>query len=133
MHVVCPLGFSLRDRQLRRAGLDYHDFAEVLQHADWTACRSALAGRRLFAITTRGLRRYDEPHYREGDVFVFGPETRGLPDSVLADFPDDQRVRVPMREASRSMNLSNAVAVVVYEAWRQLGFRAARTVLSAEC
>lgn len=123
LHVVRPLGFSLRDRQLRRAGLDYHDFAEVLQHADWAACRSALAGRRLFAITTRGLRRYDELRYREDDVFVFGPETRGLPDRVLADFPDDRRVRVPMREASRSLNLSNAVAIVVYEAWRQLGFR----------
>lgn len=123
LHIVRPLGFSLRDRQLRRAGLDYHDFAEVLQHADWAACCSALAGRRLIAITTRGLRRHDEMHYREDDVFVFGPETRGLPDRVLADFPDDRRVRVPMREASRSLNLSNAVAIVVYEAWRQLGFR----------
>jgi len=123
LHVVRPLGFSLRDKQLRRAGLDYHDFSEVVQHADWASCRSALAGRRLFAITTRGQHRYDEPRYREGDVFVFGPETRGLPDRILAEFGDAQRIRLPMLAQSRSLNLSNAVAIVVYEAWRQLGFR----------
>ena len=123
LHVVRPLGFSLRDKQLRRAGLDYHDFSEVVRHADWAGCRSALAGRRLFAITTRGQHRYDEPRYREGDVFVFGPETRGLPDRILAEFGDAQRIRLPMLAQSRSLNLSNAVAIVVYEAWRQLGFR----------
>ena len=83
MHLVHPLGFSLRDKLLQRAGLDYRDFAEIVQHEDWRACRSALDGRRLFAVTTRGARRYDAPRYREGDVFVFGPETRGLPAEVL--------------------------------------------------
>lgn len=123
LHLVRPLGFSLRTQQLQRAGLDYHDFAQVVQHVDWEACRAALAGQRMFAVTTRGRRRYDQPRYRDGDVFVFGPETRGLPDAVLAQFKPGERIRVPMRAASRSLNLSNAVAVVVYEAWRQLGFR----------
>ena len=123
MHVVRPLGFSLRDKQLQRAGLDYRDLAEIVQHEDWAACRSALAGRRLFAITTRGHRRYDEPRYREDDVFVFGPETRGLPDGILAELGDAQCIRLPMLAQSRSLNLANTVAIVVYEAWRQLGFR----------
>ena len=123
LHLVRPLGFSLRDRQLARAGLDHARLAEIVQHEDWPACRSALAGRRLFAVTTRGARRHDEPRYADGDIFVFGPETRGLPAETLAEFPAEQRIRVPMREASRSLNLSNAVAVVVYEAWRQLGFQ----------
>lgn len=122
LHLVLPLGFSLRDRQLVRAGLDHTQLAEIVQHEDWPACRSALAGRRLFAVTTRGTRRHDEPRYADGDIFVFGPETRGLPAETLAEFPPEQRIRMPMREASRSLNLSNAVAVVVYEAWRQLGF-----------
>lgn len=126
LHLVRPLGFSLRDKQLRRAGLDYRDFAEIVRHEDWRACRSSLAARRLFAVTTRGERRHDEPRYRDGDVFVFGPETRGLPAEVLAEFTAEQRIRVPMRDASRSLNLSNAVAVVIYEAWRQLGFRGSK-------
>ncbi|MBI3044745.1 MAG: tRNA (cytidine(34)-2'-O)-methyltransferase [Betaproteobacteria bacterium] len=126
MHLVHPLGFSLRDKLLRRAGLDYRDFAEIVQHEDWRACRSALEGRRLFAVTTRGARRYDAPRYREHDVFVFGPETRGLPAEVLAEFSPGQRIRLPMRNAGRSLNLSNAVAIVIYEAWRQLGFRGGR-------
>ena len=123
LHLVRPLGFSLRDRQLQRAGLDYHAFTEVVQHEDWAACRAALAGRRLFAVTTRGERRYDEPRYGENDVFLFGPETRGLPAEVLAEFAPEQLIRVPMLAQNRSLNLSNAVAVVVYEAWRQRGFR----------
>jgi tRNA (cytidine/uridine-2'-O-)-methyltransferase len=122
LHVVHPLGFSLRDKQLQRAGLDYHASAEIVPHEDWNACRSALVGRRLFAVTTRGAERYDEPRYDENDVFVFGPETRGLPAGVLAEFAPEQRIRVPMSARGRSLNLSNAVAVVVYEAWRQLGF-----------
>lgn len=122
LHVVQPLGFSLRDRQLQRAGLDYHALAEIHRHADWNACRAALAGRRLFAVTTRGEARYDEPRYEENDVFVFGPETRGLPAEVLSEFASGRRLRLPMSGAGRSLNLSNAVAVVVYEAWRQLGF-----------
>jgi tRNA (cytidine/uridine-2'-O-)-methyltransferase len=122
LHLVRPLGFSMRDRQLVRAGLDHSRLAEIVQHEDWPACRSALAGHRLFAVTTRGARRHDDPHYADGDIFVFGPETRGLPAETLAEFSPEQRIRMPMREASRSLNLSNAVAVVVYEAWRQLGF-----------
>jgi tRNA (cytidine/uridine-2'-O-)-methyltransferase len=123
LHLVRPFGFSLRDRQLARAGLDYASLADIVQHDDWAACRSAFAGRRMFAVTTRGTRRHDEPRYAENDIFVFGPETRGLPPAVLGEFAEDRRVRVPMQEASRSLNLSNAVAVVIYEAWRQLGFR----------
>ncbi len=123
LHLVHPLGFSLRNKQLQRAGLDYHAFAELVQHEDWGACRSALAGRRMFAVSTRGATRHDQPRYDENDVFVFGPETRGLPQEVLEEFAPERRIRVPMLEASRSLNLSNAVAVVVYEAWRQLGFR----------
>jgi len=123
LHLVRPLGFSLRDKQLQRAGLDYAEFTEIVQHESWPACRSALAGRRLYAVTTRGAQRHHEPQYAAGDVFVFGPETRGLPAAVLAEFAAEQRIRLPMRETSRSLNLANAVAVVVYEAWRQLSFR----------
>lgn len=122
IHLVRPLGFSLRDKQLQRAGLDYHAQAALKLHEHWTACRAFLAGRRLFAVTTRGGHRYDEPRYRAGDVFVFGPETRGLPEAIIGEMPPEQRVRLPMRPDSRSLNLSNAVAVVAYEAWRQLGF-----------
>jgi tRNA (cytidine/uridine-2'-O-)-methyltransferase len=122
LHLVRPLGFSLHDKQLHRAGLDYHARAEILQHEDWTACRSHLSGRRVFAVTTRGSLRYDEPRYAEGDVFVFGPETRGLPVDVLAGFPDERRIRLPMQPGARSLNLANAAAIVIYEAWRQLGF-----------
>lgn len=123
LHLVHPLGFSLRNKQLQRAGLDYHAFADLVQHEDWSACRTALAGRRMFAVSTRGATRHDQPRYDENDVFVFGPETRGLPQAVLEEFAPERRIRVPMLEASRSLNLSNAVAVVVFEAWRQLGFR----------
>ena len=123
LHLVRPLGFSLRDTQLRRAGLDYHGLSEVLQHDDWPACRAALTGRRLFAVTTRAEQRHDQPRYAEDDIFVFGPETRGLSAETLAEFSPQQRIRIPMREHSRSLNLSNAVAVVIYEAWRQIGFR----------
>lgn len=123
LHLVRPLGFSLRDKQLQRAGLDYHDFATVTLHADWPACRNFFSRRRMFAVTTRATRRYDAPSYREQDVFVFGPETRGLPSEVLATFPPQQCIRLPMRPTNRSLNLSNAVAIVVYEAWRQVGFQ----------
>lgn len=122
LHLVRPMGFTLRDRQLQRAGLDYHELAQVIVHVDWKACCECLASRRMFAVTTRAARRYDSPDYRPGDVFVFGPETRGLPPEVLEAFPSQQRIRLPMRTERRSLNLSNAVAVVVYEAWRQLGF-----------
>jgi tRNA (cytidine/uridine-2'-O-)-methyltransferase len=123
LHLVGPLGFSLEDRQLKRAGLDYHDLAEVTMHRGWGECREALAGRRIFALTTKGGRSYAEVEYRGDDVFVFGSETKGLPDEILEPFPPQMRLRLPMRPGNRSLNLSNAVAVVVFEAWRQLGFR----------
>jgi tRNA (cytidine/uridine-2'-O-)-methyltransferase len=122
LHLVKPLGFQLDDRQLRRAGLDYHEYAPVREHDDWSACRAALAGVRVLAFSTRGGQRYDAVGYAPGDAFVFGPETRGLPAEVLAGFEPERRVRLPMRPGNRSLNLSNAVAVVVYEAWRQIGF-----------
>lgn len=122
LHLVQPLGFSLRDKQLQRAGLDYHASARVLLHEDWGACRTAIAAAPRYAVTTRGERRYDEPRYRAGDVFVFGSETAGLPDAIMAEFSPETRIRVPMLESSRTLNLSNAAAVVIYEAWRQLGF-----------
>ncbi|MBI4183043.1 MAG: tRNA (cytidine(34)-2'-O)-methyltransferase [Proteobacteria bacterium] len=122
LHLVKPMGFSLRDKQLRRAGLDYHELAEVTVHADWRACCDWFSGRRMFAVTTRATQRYDVPAYRPGDVFLFGPETRGLPSEVLAQFPPELQIRLPMRATNRSLNLSNAIAIVVYEAWRKLGF-----------
>jgi tRNA (cytidine/uridine-2'-O-)-methyltransferase len=122
LHLVRPLGFTLRDKQLARAGLDYSDLVAVTLHDDWPACRAHFESRRLFAVTTRGSRRHDEPTYRAGDVFVFGPETRGLPHDVLDMFAAGQRIRIPMQAGNRSLNLSNAIAVIVYEAWRQQGF-----------
>jgi tRNA (cytidine/uridine-2'-O-)-methyltransferase len=122
LHLVEPLGFTLEDRQLKRAGLDYHEMASVQLHRDWPACRAALAGRRLFAVSTRGTLSYAEARYAEGDAFVFGAETRGLPQALLEEFAPGRRLRLPMRPGNRSLNLSNAVAVVVFEAWRQLGF-----------
>jgi len=122
LHLVRPLGFSLQDRQLRRAGLDYDELAEVVAHVDWRSCRESLAGKRFLAVTTRASMRYDQTGYYEGDVLVFGPETRGLPQQVLGQFAPEHRLRIPMRTGDRSLNLSNAVAVSVYEAWRQLQF-----------
>jgi tRNA (cytidine/uridine-2'-O-)-methyltransferase len=122
LHLVRPLGFTLRDRELVRAGLDYSDIKAVTIHADWTACLAHFRDRRIFAVTTRGSQRHDVPSYRPDDVFVFGSETRGLPDAVIDALPAAQRIRVPMRPRNRSLNLSNAVAIVIYEAWRQNGF-----------
>lgn len=122
LHLVEPLGFSLDDRQLARAGLDYRDIAHATVHADWDACRAHLAGQRWFALSTRATTPYSAVAFARDDVFVFGPETRGLPQHVLESFESTQRLRLPMVPGSRSLNLSNAVAVVVYEAWRQLGF-----------
>ncbi len=122
LHLVKPLGFSISHKQLERAGMDYREFADVTVHDDWSACHSYFAGRRLFAVTTRGSQRHDTAAYRENDVFVFGPESRGLPQALIDALPSEQRIRLPMRTAARSINLSNAVAVVVYEAWRQMGF-----------
>jgi len=122
LHLVEPLGFTMDDRQLRRAGLDYHELTQVSVHRDWEACRTALGERRLFAISTRGTRSHAEIEFRVGDAFVFGAETRGLAPELLEEFPPPMRLRLPMLAGNRSLNLSNAVAVVVFEAWRQIGF-----------
>lgn len=125
LHLVRPLGFPLDDARMRRAGLDYHEYATMQLHDNWAACKAALAGRRLFAIETTGVASPHETALRADDVFVFGSETKGLSEAVLADFPPERQLRLPMRPAIRSLNLSNAVAVTVYEAWRQLGFTGA--------
>lgn len=122
LHLVKPLGFRLDDRELKRAGLDYHEYATVQVHEDWAACLEHFAGRRLFAASTKAATRYSDVNYAAGDVFVFGPETRGLPMEILEALPPGQRIRLPMRPECRSLNLSNAVAVITYEAWRQTGF-----------
>lgn len=122
LHLVAPLGFDLEDKQLKRAGLDYHEYATLRVHGSLDEALAAIAPRRLFALSTRNSLRYDQPAFASGDAFLFGPETRGLPDDVLAAIPREQRLRLPMRPGNRSLNLSNAVAVVVFEAWRQLAF-----------
>lgn len=124
LHLVEPLGFSMDDRLLRRAGLDYHEYAEVRRHAGWEALLTAErpAPERLFALTTRGTRTVHEVAFSPGDWLVFGSETRGLAPELRERFPPPQRLRLPMREGQRSLNLSNAVAVTVFEAWRQNGF-----------
>jgi tRNA (cytidine/uridine-2'-O-)-methyltransferase len=122
LHLIEPLGFTLDDARLRRAGLDYREWAAVAVHASLAACLSAAAPGRVFAFTTRGARPFTEVTYASEDLLLFGPETRGLSDQVLAELPASQRLRIPMRAGSRSLNLSNSVAVAVYEAWRQLGF-----------
>ena len=130
LHLVQPLGFRLDARAVRRSGLDYHELAEVRVHADLRSCLVSLAAAgedgnpaRWYALTTQGQADYDTVSYAAGDVVVFGPETRGLPEAVLGDCPPGRRLRIPMRPGARSLNLSNAVAVVVYEAWRQLAWR----------
>jgi tRNA (cytidine/uridine-2'-O-)-methyltransferase len=122
LHLVEPLGYSLDDKQLKRAGLDYHELACMTVHENWAAVRAALPGRRWFALSTRASRTFDGIEYQRDDVLVFGPETRGLPESVLAEFPENSRLRIPMLPGNRSLNLSNAVAVVVFEALRQHRF-----------
>ncbi len=122
LHLIEPLGFKLEHKQLRRAGLDYHEFSKLKVYENWTACKTALTGKRLFAITTKGSARYSDITYKDEDVFVFGPETRGLPDEVRNEFSPEHRLRLPMLSDSRSLNLSNSAAVLLYEAWRQLNF-----------
>ena len=127
LHLIAPLGFTLEDKQLRRAGLDYHEYAPVHVHDSLDAALSTIgAGNptppRLFALSTRGQTRFDAPRYAAGDAFVFGAETRGLPQHVLDMVPAPQRLRLPMRPDNRSLNLSNSVAIVVFEAWRQHDF-----------
>ena len=122
LHLVEPLGFSLDDRRLRRAGLDYHDLAKVSRHADWSACLRALGTVRIHAISSRGDMPFFEARFGAGDAFVFGSETAGLPQEILEGFPARLRLRVPMVPGNRSINLSNTVAIVLFEAWRQQGF-----------
>ena len=122
LHLIEPLGFELDEKRLRRAGLDYREFVRVQTHATLDACLALLEQPRIFALSTRNSMRYDEAKFEEGDALLFGPETRGLPQTVLDGLPGGQRLRLPMQEGNRSLNLSNAAAVVVFEAWRQLGF-----------
>lgn len=122
LHLIHPLGFKLEDRALKRAGLDYREWASVREHATLSAFRTTLPESRLLAFSTRGTTRYDQMQYRVGDILLFGPETRGLPAELLDELPPEQKLYLPMREGSRSLNLANAAAVVVYEAWRQAGF-----------
>jgi len=124
LHLIEPLGFTMEDRQMRRAGLDYHEYAQVRRHANWEAFVAAMQPdpQRLFALTTRGTRLVHDAAFRAGDWFVFGSETRGLKPELRESFPPQQRLKLPMRAGQRSLNLSNAVAVTVFEAWRQNGF-----------
>jgi tRNA (cytidine/uridine-2'-O-)-methyltransferase len=122
LHLVEPLGFSMGDRELKRAGLDYHEYTRVIVHPDYAACVAALGARRKYALTTQASRSLFSCALRRDDIFVFGCETAGLPAEILAEFPESMRVRIPMRPAVRSLNLSNAVAITVYEAWRQAAF-----------
>ena len=131
LHLVQPLGFSMDDRQLKRAGLDYREFASVRVHPDWRTCRAGFSGS-AFAFTTRATQSYADVRFAAGDALVFGPETRGLPADILEDFDPAHRLRLPMRPGNRSLNLSNAVAVVVFEAWRQLGFPGAVAPASSD-
>ncbi len=122
LHLIRPLGFDMSDKQLRRAGLDYHEFADVALYDSLDAFIKTVQPARLLACSTRGRQNYSEVSYLPGDALLFGPETRGLPDEVLDSLPAEQLLRIPMRPGNRSLNLSNAAAVIVYEAWRQAGF-----------
>jgi len=125
LHLVEPLGFSLDDKQLKRAGLDYHEYSQLQVHPDLDTALARIAPHRLFALSTRASVRYDSVAFHPGDAFLFGPESRGLPQALLDALPAGQRLRLPMQPGNRSLNLSNTVAVVMYEAWRQQGFAGA--------
>ncbi len=122
LHLVEPLGFSIEDRQLKRAGLDYHEYAEMRVHPSLDAALAAIGPTRVFALSTRGRTRHDQVDWRADDTLLFGSETAGLPMAVMNTISDERRIRLPMRPENRSLNLSNAVAITVFEAWRQLGF-----------
>jgi tRNA (cytidine/uridine-2'-O-)-methyltransferase len=121
LHLVHPLGFEMDAKKLRRAGLDYHDLARVCEHADLDACLAAVEPRRLWAMTTKATRSLFDAAFELGDAFLLGPETRGLPDCVLASIPEERRLRIPLKPGNRSLNVSNAAAIALYEAWRQVG------------
>lgn len=125
LHLIEPLGFDIDDKRLRRAGLDYHEFANLKRHKSFDAFIESEQPKRLYASTTKATRFHADVEFREGDYIMFGSETRGLPDVVRDQIPNEHKIRIPMSEGSRSMNLSNSVAVMVYEAWRQLGFKGA--------
>ena len=126
LHLIYPLGFELDEARVKRAGLDYHEMANVREHADFDSFLRDVAPPRLFAVSTRGRTRYTDVKFAAGDAFLFGPETRGLPQSLLDTLPPERVLRIPMRPDNRSLNLSNAVAILVYEAWRQNGFSGAK-------
>ncbi|WP_025738530.1 tRNA (uridine(34)/cytosine(34)/5-carboxymethylaminomethyluridine(34)-2'-O)-methyltransferase TrmL [Salinivibrio socompensis] len=126
LHLIEPLGFDLEEKKVRRAGLDYHDLTRVTRHASYAAFIDAMAGRRIFACTTKATQYHTQAVFSPGDVLLFGPETRGLPHDLIQALPDTQRLRIPMQPEARSLNLSNAVAIIGYEAWRQLGFNGAQ-------
>lgn len=123
LHLIEPLGFSIEDKRLKRAGLDYHEFANLKRHENFEAFIANEQPKRLFAITTKATRYHHEVNFEQGDYVMFGSETKGLPESVRQQIPDQDKIRIPMVEGSRSMNLSNSAAVIIYEAWRQLGFK----------
>lgn len=122
LHLIEPLGFTLDDRKLRRAGLDYHEFAQVRIHSDWRTFLTSIQPRCVYACSTKATRLYTDAAFRAGDALLFGPESRGLPETLLFSFEPSSRLRIPMLPGSRSLNLSNAVSVMLYEAWRQQGF-----------
>ncbi len=123
LHLIEPLGFKLEDKQLKRAGLDYHEYANLTLHKNWVHFKAAMDGKRMFALTTKGSQNYTRVQFEAGDVFVFGPETRGLPEEIRNEFYPEHRLRLPMLQGSRSLNLSNCAAILLYEAWRQIDFQ----------
>lgn len=125
LHLIEPLGFDLEEKQLRRAGLDYHDLSQVTRYSDYQSFLEAVAPKRLFAITTSGTNNYSSTNFEKGDTFVFGSETSGLPEHVMNTFSEQQKLRIPMQANNRSLNLSNSVAIISYEAWRQNSFSGA--------
>lgn len=128
LHLIEPLGFKLDDKRLRRAGLDYHEFANIRTHTDFQAFQQWQEQRRVFACTTKARQHHHEVRYRDEDILLFGPESRGLPDPVLNCLADEFKIRIPMLPGSRSLNLSNATGIILYQAWQQLGFPGARTL-----
>tara|TARA_B110000444_G_scaffold188896_1_gene178288 strand:+ start:626 stop:1090 length:465 start_codon:yes stop_codon:yes gene_type:complete len=126
LHLIHPLGFSWEDKRLRRAGLDYSEWVSIVHHQNYEKFKENNQFLRVFALSTKGKTSYHKEHYKTGDAFMFGPETRGLPQEILNDIYSNQILRIPMQENSRSLNLSNSAAIIIYEVWRQLGFRNAK-------